>query len=155
MDQFSHNLSSASPTEAKSALRALLTAFPIAGHEDMNGVIATYLMAVDGYCLVAIQKAVMRFIRGEVEGHDGRFIPTPAQLSREVRYRQGLMTPPAKPKALPAPGDIIPDEGSKARVAAMARDYSGKSGPTPYDEHDTWAKARPVIPTPKTDDRAA
>lgn len=123
MDQFNHNLSSASPIEAKSALRALFTAFPIAGHEDMNGVVSTYLMALDGYCLAAIQKSVMRFVRGEVEGHDGRFIPTPAQLSRDVRYRQGLMTPPAPRKALPAPGDIEPTEASKIRVAEMAKNW--------------------------------
>lgn len=124
MDQFSHNLASASPDEAKSALRALLNAFPLAGHEDMREVIGTYLIAIDGYCLGAIQKAVSRFIRGEVEAHDGRFIPTPAQLSREVRYRQELMMPPepARP-ALPAPIRVEPTEEERQRVADRVRQW--------------------------------
>lgn len=134
MDQFSHNLASASPDEAKSALRAMLNAFPLAAHEDMREVVGTYLLAIDGYCLPAIQKAVLRFIRGEVAEHDGKFMPTPAQLSREVRYRQELMTPPepARP-ALPAPIRPEPTEEDRQRVADKVREWVKEREPAHVD----------------------
>lgn len=132
MDQFSHNLSSASPDEAKSALRALFNAFPLAGHEDMSQVVGTYLIAIDGYCLVAIQRAVTKFIRGEVEGHDGRFLPTPAQISREVRLRQDAMTPPGPPRqALPAPVRPEPTDEERQRVADRVRQWVKDHTPDP------------------------
>jgi hypothetical protein len=131
MDQFSHNLSSASPDEAKSALRALLNAFPLAAHEDMRQVIATYVMAIDGYCLAAIQKAVLRFIRGEVVEHDGKYMPTPAQLSREVKYRHDLMTPPPSRLSLPAPKREEPTEEERARVASRVRQWVKEREPEP------------------------
>lgn len=132
MHQFSHNLSSASPDEAKSALRALFNAFPLAGHEDMTQVVGTYLIAIDGYCLAAIQRAVTKFIRGEVEGHDGRFLPTPAQISREVRLRQEAITPPEPPRqALPAPAREEPTDEERQRVADRVRQWVKDRTPDP------------------------
>lgn len=129
---FQHNLSSASPDEASNALRALLNAFPLAAHDDMRQVIGTYLMAIDGYCLAAIEKAVMRFIRGEVAGHDGKFMPTPAELGREVRYRQDLMTPPEPPRqALPAPVRQEPTVEERQRVADRVRQWVKDRTPDP------------------------
>lgn len=138
---FQHNLSSASPDEASNALRALLNAFPLAAHDDMRQVIGTYLMAIDGYCLAAIEKAVLRFIRGEVAGHDGKFMPTPAELSREVRYRQDLMTPPEPPRqALPAPVRPEPTEEERQRVADSVRQWVKDRTPDPVD---AWKPREP------------
>lgn len=134
MDQFSHNLASASPQEVEGPLKALLKAFPMQDREDMRGLIGTYLIAIDGYCLSAIQKSVARFIRGEVEGHDGRFAPTPAQFSRDVRYRQDLMTPPEPPRqAIPAPIRQEPTPEERQRVADRVRGWVKNHTPPPLE----------------------
>lgn len=99
--------SPASQDEAKSALKALFTAYPAERSNGLGGA-ATYLMAVDGYSLPAIQKAVLRLIRGEFDWFGGKFLPTTAELSRACRYCEDLLAPP-KMLALPAPGDIIDD----------------------------------------------
>ncbi|MCO5092648.1 hypothetical protein [Bosea sp. (in: a-proteobacteria)] len=80
---------------------------------------ATYLMAVEGYSLPAIQKAVTRLIRGEFDWFGGRFLPTTAELSRACRYCEDLIAPP-KRMALPAPGDVEPTEEEWARRKAQA-----------------------------------
>lgn len=132
MDQFSHNLASASLQEVEGPLKALLKAFPMADREDMRGLIGTYVIAIDGYSLAAIQKSVTRFIRGEVEGHDPRFAPTPAQFSRDVRYRQDLMTPPEPPRqALPAPIRQEPTPEERQRVADRVRGWVKDRTPPP------------------------
>lgn len=43
-------------------------------------------MAIDGCSLPALREAVRRLIRGEVDEHNGKFIPTTAVLARAVRY---------------------------------------------------------------------
>ncbi len=103
----SHQATPASRAEATTALRALFEAFP-ADRSNGVGAAATYLIAVEGYSLVAIQKAVTRLIRGEFDWCSGKFLPTPAEVSRACRYCEDLIAPP-KPLALPAPGDIIDD----------------------------------------------
>lgn len=47
-----------------------------------------YLLAIDGCTLAALQAAVRRFIRGEVDDHNGKFAPTTAELARIVRYEE-------------------------------------------------------------------
>lgn len=134
MDQFSHNLASASLQEVEGPLKALLKAFPMADREDMRGLIGTYVIAIDGYSLAAIQKSVTRFIRGEVEGHDPRFAPTPAQFSRDVRNRQDLMTPPEPPRqALPAPIRQEPTPEERQRVADRVRGWVKDHTPPPLE----------------------
>lgn len=103
----SHQATPASRAEATTALRALFEAFP-ADRSNGVGAAATYLIAVEGYSLVAIQKAVTRLIRGEFDWCSGKFLPTPAEVSRACRYCEDLIAPP-KPLALPAPGDVIDD----------------------------------------------
>jgi hypothetical protein len=127
-------------------LRALFEAFPTGDRGDGMGALGTYIIAIDGYSLAAIQKAVMRLIRGEVAGVDERFLPTPAQLSKAVRYCEDLLAPVAPRKALPAPGDILPTEDSKARVKDMANFPSVAS---PYDEYDAWVNAKATIKAPE------
>ncbi|MCO5092039.1 hypothetical protein [Bosea sp. (in: a-proteobacteria)] len=102
-----HQTTPASRAEATTALRALFEAFPADRGNGIGGA-ATYLLAVEGYSLIAIQKAVYRFIRGEFDWFNGKFLPTTAELSRGCRYCEDLIAPP-KPLALPAPGDVIDD----------------------------------------------
>jgi hypothetical protein len=111
----------ASLSDATSALRALFEAFPT--ERGGNGSAATYLMAVEGYSLRAIQAAVKRLIRGEAAGHDGRFLPTPAQVSTAVRYCENLYAPPAPRQALPAPERQEPTEEERMAVADRVRQW--------------------------------
>jgi hypothetical protein len=112
------NSSPASQAEATEALRALFTAFP-SDKGPVNGFAATFLMAVEGYSQQAIRKAVTRLIRGEFDWFDGRFLPTPAQVSRACKYCEDLIAPP-KRMALPAPGDVDPTEEEWTRRKAQA-----------------------------------
>lgn len=110
--------SPASQTEATNALKPLFVAYPAERGNGMGGA-ATYLMAVEGYSLPAIQKAVTRLIRGEFDWFGGRFLPTTAELSRACRYCEDLIAPP-KRMALPAPGDVEPTEEEWTRRKAQA-----------------------------------
>lgn len=112
------NSSPASQAEATEALRALFTAFP-SDKGPVNGFAATFLMAVEGYSQQAIRKAVTRLIRGEFDWFDGRFLPTPAQVSRACKYCEDLIALP-KRMALPAPGDVEPTEEEWTRRKAQA-----------------------------------
>lgn len=47
-----------------------------------------YLLAIEGCSLPALQAAIRRFIRGEVEDHNGKFAPTTAELARAARYEE-------------------------------------------------------------------
>lgn len=139
------SISPASQAEATDALKALFTAFPAERGNGM-GAAATYLIAVEGYSQQAIRKAVTRLIRGEFDWFDGRFLPTPAQVSRACKYCEDLIAPP-KRMALPAPGDVPKSEESKRRVAEMARSWPDRAVPSPYDEYDAWEKARFAVPS--------
>lgn len=117
----------ASPSEAKSALVALFEAFP-ADRGEGSAAVATYLIAIEGYSLRAVHGAVKRIIRGEADGIDRRFLPTPAQLSNLVAYLERLYSPPEQRLALPAPGSETRTEEEWARreqMAASVRDRFG------------------------------
>jgi hypothetical protein len=121
------NISPASQAEATAALRALFTAFP-SDRGDIPGISATYRMAVEGYSLQAIEGAVKRIIRGEADGIDKRFLPTPAQLGNLVAYMEKLYAPATPRQALPAPGSETLTEDEVARrqaLAAKARERFG------------------------------
>lgn len=104
----------ASQAEALKALRLLFTAFPIE-RSNASSAAATYLIAVEGYSLPAIKKAVIRLIRGEFDWFKGHFPPTTAQVSRACRHCEDLIAPPRQ-LALPAP-DYTRDDSP----AALAR----------------------------------
>jgi hypothetical protein len=103
----------ASQADAFHLLKALFFAFPVERFDGTSAA-ATYLIAVEGYSLRAIEQAVRRLIRGEFEWFSGRFLPTTAEVSRACRYCEDLIAPPRR-YALPAPGDIRDD--SPAAVA--------------------------------------
>lgn len=118
--------SPASQAEATEALKALFSAFPVERGNGIGGA-ATYLIAVEGYSHAAIRKAVTKLIRGEFDWFDGRFLPTPAQVSRACRYCEDLIAPPKRP-ALPAPGDsesTAEEWERRAKQAAAARERFG------------------------------
>jgi len=110
----------ASPSEAKGALLALFEAFP-ADRGEGSLAVGTYLIAIEGYSLRAIEGAVKRIIRGEVDDIDRRFLPSPAQLGNTVAYLEKLYSPPARSLALPAPGDETRTEEEWERRAAQAK----------------------------------
>lgn len=117
----------ASPSDAKGALLALFEAFP-ADRGEGTLAVGTYLIAIEGYSLKAIEGAVKRIIRGEVSDIDKRFLPTPAQLGNLVAYMDKLYAPPERRQALPAPGDVEPTKEEWARrekQAAAARERFG------------------------------
>lgn len=93
-----------SQPEVFRALRLLFTAFPVE-RSDGSSAAATYLIAVEGYSLPAIEKAVVRLVRGEFNWFKGQFPPTTAQVSRACRYCEDLLAPPRQ-RLLPAPSDI-------------------------------------------------
>lgn len=103
----------ASQADAFHLLKALFFAFPVERFDGTSAA-ATYLIAVEGYSLRAIEQAVRRLIRGEFEWFSGRFLPTTAEVSRACRYCEDLIAPPRR-CALPAPSDIRDD--SPAAVA--------------------------------------
>lgn len=109
----------ASPSEAKGALLALFEAFP-ADRGEGSLAVGTYLIAIEGYSLKAIEGAVKRIIRGEVDDIDKRFLPSPAQLGNTVAYLEKLYSPPERRLALPAPGDAEPTEEEWVRRKAQA-----------------------------------
>jgi hypothetical protein len=106
----------ASPAEA---LAALFSAFPTDKGEG-PAFAATYLIAIEGVSLKALDGAVRRIIRGEADGVDMRFLPTPAQLGNLVRYMDKLYAPVERPIALPAPGSEALTEDEVARRQAIA-----------------------------------
>lgn len=120
----------ASRAEATAQLRALFEAFPVDRKEGVGGA-ATYLIAVEGYSVEAIHRAVKRLIRGEVAGVDMRFLPTPAQVSTSVRYCEDLMAPVTPRLALPAPGSEEPTEEEWARRTEQAASARAQFGIKP------------------------
>lgn len=113
----SSNHTFASPADA---LRALFAAWP-SDKGDGTGLTEAYIIAIQGYSLKAIDGAVKRIIRGEVEDIDRRFLPTPAQLGNVVAYCEKLYAPTEKRAALPAPGDEVLTEAEWARRAQQAQ----------------------------------
>jgi hypothetical protein len=74
--------------EALDLLSMLFEAFPTSGDKTSETTAKAYLLAIDGYSLPALREGIRRLIRGEVEEHNGKFIPTTALLSRVVKYEE-------------------------------------------------------------------
>lgn len=68
-----------------SQLERLFSAFPTAARADELMAAKTYLSVLEGFSVEAIERSVTQFVTGRVEGHDGRFAPSAAELSRNVR----------------------------------------------------------------------
>jgi hypothetical protein len=124
--QNSHRIP-ASPSAAKSALLALFEAFP-ADRGEGSLAVGTYLIAIEGYSIRAIEGAVRRIIRGEVSDIDKRFLPSPAQLGNVCAYLEKLYSPPEPVKALPAPGDGERTAEEQARIDALVGKWRKDNG---------------------------
>lgn len=77
-------MTAAIPEEIRKALRPLFAQFP-AGDGDAEGKLLGYVIALEGSPKWSIDAAVRRFLRGEIASHDGRFLPTSAELAIAVR----------------------------------------------------------------------
>jgi hypothetical protein len=71
-------------TKVPQLLSRLFSAFPTAARADDMLSARTYLEALEGYSVEAIERSVEQFIRGKVQSHDGRFAPSAAELARNV-----------------------------------------------------------------------
>lgn len=79
-------LASGTPEQFKVALAALLNTFPLGQTGgSQKDLVAAYLDTLQGEPAWAVTAAVRKFIHGKIEGHDGRFLPTSAQLGKAVR----------------------------------------------------------------------
>jgi hypothetical protein len=63
----------------------LFHAFPTGADLTSETTLKAYVTAIDGCSLAGLTEAVRRFVRGEVEDHNGKFAPSTAQLARVVR----------------------------------------------------------------------
>lgn len=75
---------------AAESLKHLFNSFQTAGPVDVEAQSAAYLWAVKDYELPDLLQAVHRFIHGEVNGFDGAFCPSTAQLCQEIRSRREI-----------------------------------------------------------------
>ena len=122
MDSTKHRFASSAD-----ALRALFNAWP-ADRGEGTGFAEAYIIAIERFSLRAVEGAVLRLIRGEVDDVDRRFLPTPAQLGNVAAYLEKLYAPPEQRLALPAPGSETRTEEEWARreqLAASVRDRFG------------------------------
>lgn len=113
-----------SPAEA---LRALFAAWP-SDKGDGTGFAEAYIIAIQGYSLKAIDGAVKRLIRGEVDDVDRRFLPSPAQVGNLCAYLEKLYAPPAPRQALPAPGGGVRTVEEQARIDAQVDRWRKSEG---------------------------
>lgn len=125
-------------------LEKLFTAFP-SDRGSGTAFAATYLIALEGYSLEAIQTAVKKIIRGEADDLDRRFLPSPAQVGNIVARWEKALAPPA-PKALPAPQpwrDDSPEAVARrqAVVEQHRHKWAAPSGSQPVsiiEDFDKW-----------------
>lgn len=73
------------PEEFKADMDMLLAAFPSQQRENPHQVIATYMLALEGYSAAAIHAGIMKFIHGEWPAHDAVWLPSCAMVSRAVK----------------------------------------------------------------------
>ena len=66
-------------------LQVLFSAFPAAQRSDEVLAARTYLDVLEGFTIEAVEQSVRQFITGNVQNHDGRFAPSAAELSRNVK----------------------------------------------------------------------
>lgn len=72
-------------SEVSKLLERLFSAFPTAARANEVLSAKTYISSLEGFSVEAIKRSVDQFVTGRVETHDGRFAPSTAELSRNVR----------------------------------------------------------------------
>lgn len=102
-------------TEVVKLLAPIFTAFPTsAGSDNAANKVRLYSMAIEDIAPWATRLAVKDFIKGNVPEHDGRFLPTPAQLAKRAR--------------------AIRDEKSAREYKRIASQSESKPDPKPMTE---------------------
>lgn len=110
------DLTPATADEISDALKAMFSQFPSHDSGDPRYRVLGYQDALSDEPLWAVERAVRRFLRGEVSSHDGRFLPTSAELARVVREESSYAKRIAERKALPV---MLDDKGDREVVAAQ------------------------------------
>jgi hypothetical protein len=64
----------------------LFEAFPSSSDKASETTAKAYLLAIEGCTIHGLRNGIRRFIRGEVEEHNGKFVPSTAILARVVAY---------------------------------------------------------------------
>lgn len=136
----------ASPADA---LRALFSAWP-ADRGEGTGLTEAFIIAIQGYSLKAIDGAVKRIIRGEVDDIDRRFLPSPAQLGNVCAHLEKVYAPVERKLALPTPDDrpAESDEAAWERRRLLAEAVLARNAPPPNPmtkpmteaEFNDWAR---------------
>lgn len=85
---------------------------------DMAGKLMGYLIALEHSTPQALKAAVRSYLSGSVEGHDGKFIPTSAELARVVRAEQAHLDKLAPRLRIVDAGRPEPSPEARARMAA-------------------------------------
>jgi hypothetical protein len=100
--------------------QTLFATYPTNGN-DLKAQIEAYSEAIKGHDIRDIEKAISRFLRGEVDGHNPAFAPTAPQVGAAVRkaMHDRLDLERAQKPYLPPPTLPPPDPESVARVQAM------------------------------------
>ncbi|MBN7759483.1 hypothetical protein JYP46_21900 [Nitratireductor aquimarinus] len=123
----------ASQAELAGALQLLFDALPFQRGSNGENVAAAYIEALRGVSLDAIKAGISRFLRGEVEGINMRFVPTPPELARIVRTTS---VPTRIPPQRQIPPRVSMDEMARARMRLKMPLFSAaqKAGPQALDE---------------------
>lgn len=86
----------------------LFAAFPASSRADDLLAVKTYLTVLEPFSTEAVRRSVQQFITGKVPTHDGRFVPSAAELARNVdQWHTVLCQIEENRKALPLASGIM------------------------------------------------
>lgn len=86
------------------AITIMLNSFPAQSGIDPEMLITSFLECVDEFSPEAVEAACLRYRKGEVKGHDGRFAPSTAMFTQQVKERQKIIHLKSnRGRALPTP----------------------------------------------------
>jgi hypothetical protein len=117
-------------------LNPLFAQFATGADNDPDARLLGYLIALERATPQALMAAVRSYLCGEVEDHDGKFIPTSAKLARVVRKEQAHLnrvTFSEVPLQLvdarePSEEEKRAEEKHRARMAAKFKALSERLG---------------------------
>lgn len=92
------------------------------------------MIAVEPLPAEFLAQAIDRYTRGEVEGHNGRFCPSTAELCAETRRLKALadyQARPALPKPKSEPEVKISDEERARVIARLSKQFPEWIKPMP------------------------
>lgn len=78
-------LTPASSAEIVEALKVLFNSLPFQRGTDPATVILAYVEALRGVALDGVEAGIRKFLRGECEDVNPRYVPTPPELARIIR----------------------------------------------------------------------